>query len=51
MVKDKQPGVKEIPVSWVGTEEVLIQFVNNVIVQLDDRADAILTLVRRHLRP
>ena len=42
MATSKGPGV-QVPVSWVGTEDIPIVFINNFLGQVDDKGDAILT--------
>jgi hypothetical protein len=42
MATGKGPGV-QVPVSWVGTEEIPIVFINNFLGQVDDKGDVILS--------
>src|SRR5207249_9163215 len=42
MAAGKVPGV-QVPLSWVGTEEIPIVFISHFLGQVDDKGDAILS--------
>jgi hypothetical protein len=43
MAAGKGPESVQVPISWVGSEEVPILFVSHFIGQIDDKGDAILS--------
>lgn len=43
MATDLPGGPRQLPVTWVGAEELPVVFVNQILAQVDDRADVILS--------
>ncbi len=48
MATGKSPGI-QVPVSWVGAEDIPITFINNWLGQVDDKGDA--TIMFGHYTP